>query len=76
MSKRVRVCGASCHNAKGTQCACFCQGFFHGKDGPGATNRAALAQATEEEQLHLLEEHGFKKGETAYKDQLKLALEV
>jgi hypothetical protein len=25
----VRVCGATCHNAKGSKCRCWCAGLFH-----------------------------------------------
>jgi len=75
MKKRVRTCGKCCHEARGTRCACVCLGFYHGKDGAGAANREALAQATEAEQKILLEEHGFKKGATVYIEQRKLPLE-
>ena len=69
---RIRKCGSRCHRAKGTRCRCWCQGFFHGKNGTGAANRAALAAGM----THLLEEHGFKQGETAYIEQKELPLEV
>jgi hypothetical protein len=46
--------------------------LFHGKDGAGAANREALAKGMTE----LLEQHGFKEGETAYIDQKELPLEV
>jgi len=74
VKKRIRVCGKLCHNARGTRCACVCQGFFHST--AGAANREALHQATEERVKDLLEEHGFKEGETAYIEQRKLPLEV
>ena len=67
---RVRKCDKRCHNAKGTRCACWCGGFFHGT--AGAANRAALAGGG----VELLERNGFKKGETAYIEQKKLPLEV
>lgn len=67
---RVRVCGDRCHNAKRPRCRCWCGGFFHGSG--GAANRDALAQGIP----HLLEEHGFKKGETRYIEQKELPLEV
>jgi len=51
-----------------------CLGFYHGS--AGTANREALHQATEEEAKELLEEHGFKKGETAYIEQRELPLEV
>ena len=65
---KVRRCDKRCHSARGTRCRCFCGGFFHGS--AGAANRAALAQGATE----LLEEHGFKKGETAYIGQEELPL--
>ena len=68
---RKRVCGKRCHTARGTRCKCVCLGFFHGKDGAGAANREALTQGTV-----LLEDHGFKKGETAYIEQRELPLGV
>ncbi|GAI62515.1 unnamed protein product [marine sediment metagenome] len=70
---KIRRCSSRCHSAKGTRCRCWCGGFFHGKDGAGAANREALAQAVSEE---LLKQHGFKEGETAYIEQKKLPLEV
>jgi len=30
MKAKVRVCGARCHNAKGTKCTCWCGGAYHG----------------------------------------------
>lgn len=71
---KVRQCSSRCHRAKGKRCACVCQGFYHSS--AGAANREALAQATEEEVKDLLEEHGFKKGETEYIEQRKFLLEV
>ena len=71
---RVRVCGARCHEARGTHCKCVCSGFFHGKDGAGASNREALAQAVLPKEL--LKQHGFKKGATRYMEQRKLPMEV
>lgn len=76
MKKRIRTCGKRCHTARGTRCACVCGGFFHSKNGAGAANRTALAQATEAEQKLLLEQHGFIPGETRYIEQLRLPLEV
>ena len=69
---KVRTCSSRCHSAKGSRCRCWCGGFFHGKDGAGAANRETLAQGMTE----LLEQHGFKEGETAYIEQRKLPLEV
>ena len=69
---KVRRCSSRCHNAKGTRCRCWCNSAFHGKDGTGAANRGALAQGMTE----LLEQHGFKQGETAYIEQKELPLEV
>ncbi len=68
---RVRRCDSRCHNAKRPRCRCWCDGFFHGKNGAGATNREALAQGMTE----LIEQHGFKNGETAYIEQKELPLE-
>ena len=65
---KVRRCDKRCHTAKGTRCKCWCGGFFHGS--AGATNRATLAQGATE----LLEEHGFKKDETAYIGQEELPM--
>ncbi len=69
---RVRKCNRRCHQAKGTRCRCWCGSFFHGKDGAGAANREALARGMTE----LLEQNGFKEGETAYIEQKELQLEV
>ncbi len=69
---KVRHCSSRCHNARGKRCACWCQGAFHGVDGAGASNREALAQGM----TGLLEQHGFKEGETAYIEQRRLPLEV
>jgi len=65
---KVRRCDKRCHTAKGTRCKCWCGGFFHGS--AGAANRAALAQGATE----LLEEHGFRKDETAYIGQEELPM--
>lgn len=65
---RLRRCDQRCHGAKGTRCRCWCGGTFHGS--AGAANRAALAQSTTD----LLEQNGFKKGETMYLEQRKLPL--
>lgn len=73
---RVRRCSSRCHRAKGKRCRCFCGGYYHGKDGAGAANRATLTRATELEQKLLLVQHGFKEGETAYIEQRELPLEV
>jgi hypothetical protein len=66
----VRRCDKRCHSARGSRCRCWCGGFFHGS--AGAVNRAALSQGMTE----LLEQHGFKEGETAYIEQKELPLEV
>ena len=72
---RVRTCGSRCHNAKGARCRCWCGGFFHGS--AGAANREALVNAVNEaEQARLLEQHGFKQGETKYTEQRKLPIPV
>ncbi len=67
---RVRRCDRRCHTAKGTRCQCWCGGFFHGS--AGAANRAARAQGM----THLLEQNGFKKGETVYIEQRELPMGV
>ncbi len=69
MSK-VRRCDKRCHTAKGTRCRCWCGGAFHGS--AGAANRAALQEGVTE----ILEQHGFKQGETAYIEQKGLPIEV
>lgn len=71
---RKRTCSRRCHEACGTKCRCVCQGFYHGS--AGAANRGALHQATEEEAKELLEQHGFKEGETRYIEQIELPVEV
>ncbi len=71
---RKRTCSRRCHEARGTKCRCVCQGFYHST--AGAANREALAQGTEEEAKELLEQHGFKEGETRYIEQRELPLEV
>lgn len=68
---KVRRCNSRCHQAKGSRCRCWCSGAFHGVNGAGADNREALAQGMTE----LLEQHGFRQGETAYIEQRKLPLE-
>ena len=67
---KVRRCNERCHNAKGTRCKCWCGGAFHGS--AGVENRAALTQGVEDK----LDQHGFKKGETAYIEQKVMPLEV
>lgn len=69
---KVRLCNWRCHRAKKPRCRCWCGGFFHGANGAGAANRAALSQGITEP----LEQHGFKEGETAYIEQKELPLEV
>jgi len=71
---RIRRCDRRCHQAKGTRCACVCQGFYHGKN--EAMNRQALSEMTEEEVKKTLEEHGFKNGESRFVWQKELPLEV
>jgi len=71
---RVRVCSRRCHEARGTRCKCICGGFYH--SAAGATNRAALFQATEAEAKLLLEQHGFKNGEAEFVHQQEFSLEV
>ena len=66
----VRRCDKRCHNARKSRCRCWCGGFFHSS--AGAANRQALQSGM----AHLLEEHGFKEGETVYVEQNKLPLEV
>jgi len=67
---RIRRCDSRCHHAKGTRCKCWCGGAFHGS--AGADNRAALGQGVDDQ----LEQHGFKKGETAYIEQKRMPVEV
>lgn len=74
MKKRIRICGKRCHTARGTRCKCVCLGFYHGKN--GAMNRQVLSEMTEEEAKKTLEQHGFKKGETAYIEQHELPLVI
>jgi hypothetical protein len=67
---RVRRYDRRCHEAHGSRCRCWCGGFFHGS--AGAANRAALQEGV----TGLLEQNGFKPGETAYIEQKPLPLEV
>ena len=67
---KVRRYDKRCHNAKRPRCRCWCGGFFHGS--AGAANRAALQEGVTE----ILEQHGFKQGETAYIEQKELPVEV
>jgi len=67
---KVRRCDRRCHEAKGTRCRCFCGGFFHGAG--GAANRQALQDGMTD----LLEQCGFREGETAYIEQKGLPLPV
>ena len=60
---RVRRCNGRCHNAKRPRCRCWCGGAFHGAG--GAANRAALQEGV----TGILEQAGFKNGETAYIEQ-------
>ncbi len=60
---RIRRCDSRCHHAKGTRCACWCGGTFHGST--GAAKREALADQRKEEAEKTLECQGFKKGKTA-----------
>jgi len=39
---KTRVCGGTCHNAKGAKCRCWCGGVFHGS--AGKENRDAFAR--------------------------------
>jgi len=67
---KVRRCGRRCHTAMRPRCRCWCGGFFHGWG--GAANRVALSQGISE----VLEQTGFKEGETAYIEQKEMPLEV
>ncbi len=67
---KVRRCDKRCHAAKGTRCRCWCGGAFHGS--AGAANRQTLQDGVTD----LLEQHGFKQGETAYIEQTRLPVEV
>ncbi len=64
---QMRRCDRRCHEAKGRRCKCICDGFFHGANAAGTVNRQSLADG-----LTTLEEHGFRKGEALYVDQIKL----
>jgi len=33
---KTRVCGGTCHKAKGSKCRCWCSGVFHGAAGADA----------------------------------------
>ena len=72
---RVRRCNSRCHNAKRPRCRCWCGGFFHGVN--EVSNRALLNGLSDNPRAlaKLLQEHSFKKGETAYIDQKKLPRE-
>src|SRR6267142_709202 len=39
---KTRVCGGTCHKAKGAKCRCWCGGVLHG--GAGASAREAFAR--------------------------------
>ncbi len=67
---RRRTCGKRCHEARGTRCACFCSGFFHGSG--GAINRAALAGGV----TRVEDRPGYRNGECRYIEQRKMALGV
>jgi hypothetical protein len=71
---RIRRCDSRCHYSKGKRCACVCGGYFHGA--AGLVNREALRKAASEADTDLLlQEHGFKPGQTAYLEQPRLPLE-
>jgi len=71
----IRHCNSKCHSAKGSLCRCWCGGSFHGI--AGAANREALLQSvTEADRVLLLEQHGFKHGETVYMEQTKFPEEI
>lgn len=65
MRSKVRRCDCRCHQAKKARCQCWCNGAFHGA--AGAANRAQI-----QEDIGLLEQHGFEKGKTAYIEQREL----
>ncbi len=67
---KVRRCDKRCHDAKKRRCRCWCGGAFHGT--AGTANRAALQEGVTE----ILEQHGFKQGETAYIEQTRFPVEV
>lgn len=67
---RKGQCGRRCHEAKKPRCRCWCGGAFHGA--AGAANLEALVQG----ETKLLEEHGFKQGETVFKYQPRLPIGV
>jgi len=64
---KVRKCNVRCHTARGKRCKCWCGGAFHGAN--GADNRQMLGDGVND----VLEQNGFKKGETAYIEQRRLA---
>jgi hypothetical protein len=73
--RRIKTCGGTCHNAKGTKCLCWCGGHFHGA--AGAINREALSNIKDEpEKLEYLAEHGFMTRETKYKQQTRMNLQT
>jgi len=68
---KIRRCNNKCHSARGTRCSCWCSGFFHGVNGTGSVNRAALLGGM----IGLEKMPGFKVGGTAYIQQTKLPME-
>ena len=66
---KIRTCGERCHHAKGTRCACFCQGAFHGS--AGADNRQAITMGL----ANIKSLPGFEEGKTKFLYQPKLPLE-
>jgi hypothetical protein len=67
---KVRRCDKRCHQAKGSRCGCWCAGFFHGADGAGAINRAALTGGT----IELVRFPGYREGQTQYIEQKQLPI--
>lgn len=55
---RIRRCDSRCHHAKGTRCACWCGGQFHGSQGASARAVLMLAPSAMPPQ--------FVKGKTAF----------
>ena len=71
---KIRRCDSRCHNARGTRCLCWCGAHFHGS--AGIVNREALMNAvTEADKTLLLQENGFRPGQTVYLEQPRLPLE-
>jgi len=67
---KVRRCDKRCHEARGARCTCWCGGFFHGADGAGVLNRAALTCGA----IDLMRFPGYRKERTQYIEQKQLPI--